>query len=75
MSPVDLKKTAVSHVFVARLFPCPLSYIRKVHVAMIFEPLSSVEFKKHLCRPVTKSPCRMLSLKKNGCVALSILRV
>ena len=46
------------------------------HVPMTYvsrRPLSQVEFYKHQCRPVTKSPCRKSNLK-NGPVTLSFLR-
>ena len=37
MSPVNFLKTAMSHVFVATLFPCPLSNLRNVHVAYHYD--------------------------------------
>ena len=70
------QKTAMSHVFVATIFPCPLSNLRNVHVACHYEflalscdqgPLSHVEFKKHQGLPVTRPPCRMSNLKKRPC--------
>ena len=37
------------------------------HVTMTLILMSHVEFKKHQCRPVTKSLCRMSNLKKRPC--------
>ena len=68
MSPVDFQKRQCrislllhySHVL------CRISEMFMSHVTMIFEPLSHVEFKKHLCRPVFMSHVEFL--KKNGFV-------
>ena len=64
VSPVDLKKMAMSHVIVAYFPQCHMSNLREgyvyCHYYIIFNPLSyvtigpmsHVEFKKCPCRPV-----------------------
>ena len=70
--PCRILKTAMSHVFVATLFPwMPLVKFLKCSCRIFLllscckGPMSRVKSKKHQCRPVTKSACRMSNLK-NG---------
>ena len=82
MLRVVFKKTALSHVLVAAVDVWPLSIIKICPVTNEFRPMSRcrqsnsieenamsfVDFKN------TWTPCRPVKLR-NGCVALSILRV
>ena len=85
MSRVELKKTAMSHVIVARNKALsPVGYQNlPCHMSLtILGPMSPVLFKKTPCHLSIGSPCRLLILRmphvalsnlRNGRVALSIL--